>query len=92
MLVISPKVRDVAVGQEHRIVAEAGGAARRPDQRAVGAGLDFLEMAVGPGDAQRGDEMRLALVGVVAPRSCSSRSIRVIAPVKSLVGPAQRAE
>ena len=53
----------VTVGQEHRIVAEAGGAARRPHQRAVDARLDLFEMAVGPGDAQRRDEMRLALVG-----------------------------
>ncbi len=83
----------MSIGQEHRIVAEAGGAARRPHQRSVGARLDFLEMIVGPGDAQRGDEMRLApLRGVVAPRSCSRRSIRVIAAVKSLFGPAQRAE
>ena len=52
----------VSVGQERRIVAEAGGAARRPHQRAVDARLDLLEMTVGPGDAQRRDEMRLALV------------------------------
>ena len=85
-------MRAVPVGQERRIVAEAGGAARRPHQRAVGARLDLLEVTVGPGDAQRGDEMRLALVGVVAPRSCSRRSIRVMAPLKSLPPPAQRAE
>ena len=50
------------VGQERRIIAETGGAARRPDQSSIGAGLDLFEMAVGPGDAQRGYEMRLALV------------------------------
>ena len=53
----------VPVGQERRIVAKAGGAARRPHQGAIDARLDLFEMAVGPGDAQRGDEMRLALVG-----------------------------
>ena len=51
----------VPVGQERRIVTEAGGAARRPHQRAVGARLDLFEMIVRPGDAQRGNEMRLAL-------------------------------
>src|SRR5271170_3500029 len=51
----------VAVGQEYRIVAESLSAARRPDQRAVDLGLEVLDMAVGPGHAQRRDEMRLAL-------------------------------
>src|SRR3954469_7366138 len=53
----------VAIGQEHRIIAEAGGAARRPGQGAVDARLDLFEMIVGPGDAERGYEMRGALVG-----------------------------
>ena len=51
-----------AVGQEHRVVAEPLGAAWRPHQRAVDLGLEFLEMPVRPRDAQRRDEMRLALV------------------------------
>ena len=34
----------------------------------------------------------LRLFGAVAPRSCNSRSIRAIASLKSLFGPAQRAE
>ena len=51
----------VSVGQERRIIAEAGGAARRPYQSSVGARLDLFEMTVGPGDAQRGNEMRAAL-------------------------------
>src|SRR5665213_2171873 len=51
----------VAIGQERRVVAEAGGAARRPYQGAVGAGLDLFEMIVGPRHAQRGHEMRAAL-------------------------------
>ena len=58
---ISPKVRVVAVGQEHRIVPETFVTARRPDQRAVDPGLEILDMAVGPGRAQRRDEMRRAL-------------------------------
>src|SRR5262245_54719896 len=52
----------VAIGKEGRIVAETCGAARRPDQCSVSAGLDLLEVAVRPGYAQRRDEMGLALV------------------------------
>ncbi|MGY4328665.1 hypothetical protein ACVWWG_003082 [Bradyrhizobium sp. LB7.2] len=63
MLSISPKVRLWPIGQKHRVVAEAGGAARRPHQRAVDARLDLFEMIVGPCDAERGNEVRLALVG-----------------------------
>src|SRR5262245_14541109 len=55
----------VAVGQEHRVVAEAQRPARRPDQRAVDAGVELLDVLVGPGDAKRGDEMRGALLGAV---------------------------
>ena len=50
----------MAVGQEHRVVAEAGGSARRPYQRAFDGAFELLEMAVRPGDAERGDELRLA--------------------------------
>src|ERR1700676_5376693 len=53
----------VAFGQENRIIAEAGGSAWRPHQRAVDAALEFLHMPVRPGHAQRAHEMRLALVG-----------------------------
>jgi methylmalonyl-CoA mutase N-terminal domain/subunit len=52
----------MTIGQEHRIVAEAGGAARRPHQRAVDARFDLFEMIVGPGDAKRGNEMSRALL------------------------------
>src|SRR5438128_4867793 len=52
----------VAIRKEGRIVAESGSAARRPDQRSVGPGFDLLDMAVGPGHAQRRDEMRPSLV------------------------------
>ena len=53
----------MSIRQERRIITETGGAARRPYQSSIGAGLDLFEMAIGPGDAQRGDEMGLALVG-----------------------------
>src|SRR5262249_6262136 len=51
-----------SVRHEHRIVAETGRPARGPDQLAVGARLDFLEMAVGPGNTERGHELRTPLV------------------------------
>src|SRR5581483_4424406 len=46
------------------VVAESGGAPRRPNQRAIDPRLDFLEMPVGPGHAKRGDEMRSSLRGL----------------------------
>src|ERR1700733_5531808 len=42
----------ISVRLERRIVAEAGGTARRPNQRAVRARLDLFEMIVGPRHAQ----------------------------------------
>ena len=80
----------VAIRQEHRIVAEALVAARRPHQRAVDPRLELLDMAIRPGDAQGGDEMRAR--GSVLPLARSLSSIVCIAPAKSLDGPAQRAE
>ena len=47
----------LAVRQKQRIVAEALRAARRPDHDAIHGGLELLDVAVGPGDAQRRDEM-----------------------------------
>src|SRR3954470_6789397 len=41
-----------AVGEEHRIVAEPLGTARRPHQRAVDRRLELLDVPVRPGDAQ----------------------------------------
>src|SRR5262245_58253187 len=64
MLLLSAHLAEsarVAVGQEHRVVAEAGGPARRPDQRAVDARLELLQVTVRPDDAERRDEVRLAL-------------------------------
>ena len=44
----------MAVGQEHRVVAEALVAARRPDQRAVDAAGEGLDLAVRRGERQHG--------------------------------------
>src|SRR5262245_48671284 len=54
----------VAIGEEDRIIAEARGPPGWPDQRAVNPRLDLFYVAVRPGDAQRGDEMRAALAGL----------------------------
>src|SRR6201985_541596 len=58
----------MSVRHERRVVAEARSAAWWPHQRAVGACFDFFEMTVGPGNAERGDEMGLALGG----RGCTA--------------------
>ena len=50
-----------AVGQEERIIAEAFVAARRPDDGAVDAAFEVLDMTIGPGKAQRGNKMCAAL-------------------------------
>src|SRR5262249_51232209 len=50
----------IAQGHEHRIVAEAADAARRPNERAVDPALEALDMPVGPGDAQRAGEEGIA--------------------------------
>src|SRR5512143_3950443 len=54
-----------ALGQEDRVVAEAALAARRPDEAPVDMALEALDMAVGPGERERADEMG-APVGVMA--------------------------
>mgnify|MGYP003343829832 CR=1 FL=1 len=46
------------VGQEHRVIAEAIAPTRRPDERAVDAAFKPFDMAVGPGERERADEMR----------------------------------
>ena len=48
----------MAVGQEDRVVAEAGRPARREDQLAVDPALERLDPPVRPGERQRADEMR----------------------------------
>ena len=49
----------VAHGHEHRVVAEAAIASRRPNQRAVDAALEGLGLTVvGPGNGERAGEMR----------------------------------
>ena len=52
-----------AVGAEERIVAKAFIAARRPHRDAVDAALELLNVAIRPGETQRGDEMRTTLIG-----------------------------
>src|SRR5262249_6426669 len=52
-----------AVGQKDRIVPEALIAARGEYQDAVDARLEFLDVAVRPGDAKRRHEMRRAPLG-----------------------------
>src|SRR4029077_19940508 len=53
----------VSIGQKHRIVAEAVLAAWGPDQDAVHGSVEVLHVAIGPGDAERAHELRLALAG-----------------------------
>src|SRR4029450_1021264 len=84
----------VPVGQERRIIAETGAAARRPDQSSIDAGLDLFEMGVGPGGAKGRDEMRLTLVG----RSRATFLQQALDPahrrheILSLAGPARRVD
>src|SRR5262249_57449779 len=63
----------VAAGQEHGIVAETPLAARRPDERAGDLALEFLDVSVGPGEAKRADEMRLALTAL--PRAALAQLV-----------------
>src|SRR5690242_7544144 len=58
-----------AVGLKHRIVAEPTLPTRRPNQDAVDPGLEFLDVAVRPGETQSRDEMRAA-VGVAHRAFC----------------------
>ena len=48
----------LAVGDEDRIIAETVVPARRPDDVTVNLALEKLRLAVGPGQAQHGDEVR----------------------------------
>src|SRR6476620_11233961 len=50
------------VRQKQWIVAEAPLAARRPDDDAVDARFELLRMLIRPSEAQRGDEVRAALL------------------------------
>src|SRR5262249_16645331 len=53
----------VTIGQEHRIIAEATGPARRPDQRARAIPPEPLRMTAGPGKRQRTAEAGAPLAG-----------------------------
>src|SRR5919198_4476651 len=55
----------VPVRQKHRIVAEAVLAARGPDQSALDHSVELLHVAIGPGEAERAHELRLAFAGRV---------------------------
>ena len=52
-----------AIGTKKRIVAEAFVATRWPHCNAVNTALELFDVPVGPGNAQRGDEMRAPLFG-----------------------------
>ena len=74
----------MSIRQERRIITETGGAARRLYQSSIGAGLDLFEMAIGPGDAQRRDEVGLSfgrLVGAALfeqPLDPAHRGIEIL--------------
>ena len=52
----------LAVGHEHRVIAVAQRAARRPGERAMRAAFEDALLAIGPDDAQRAGEIGAALV------------------------------
>src|SRR5262249_43569606 len=84
----------MAVGQEHRIVAESRTAARRPDQRAVDARRELFEMAIGPCDTECRDKMRAALRcrGGAAREQFLFDLLHGVAEVAGLAGPARRVD
>src|SRR5262245_44135273 len=51
----------VAIRQKHRIVPETLIAAGRPDKGAVHGGLEFFKVSVRPGEAERANELSVAL-------------------------------
>ena len=55
------KGQRVAIGQKHGIVSETLVAAWRPDKGAGHRGVEFFKVSVGPGEAERANELRLAL-------------------------------
>ena len=85
----------VAGGDEHRVVAEALVAARRPDQRAVDPAFEALDLAVvGPGErqARRRNARRGPASGPAASTSRQTRSIAAaeVAVAGLVLGPARR--
>src|SRR6185312_7247639 len=72
---------------EHRVIAEALVAARRPHRLPVHTAHEGFRMTVRPAQAQRGDEP-----GARSVASAVSAYTRAMAAAKSFVGPAQRAE
>src|SRR5262245_3105971 len=55
----------VAIRQKHRVVPETLVAAWRPDKGAVHRSVEFFKVSVGPGEAERANELRLALAARV---------------------------
>src|SRR4029450_6740392 len=51
----------VAIRQKHGIVSETLVAAWRPDKSAVHRGVEFFKVSVGPGEAERANELSVAL-------------------------------
>src|SRR3954464_8142345 len=81
-----------SIGKKHRIVAEALTPARRPDERAVHAPLEFLHMAVRPRDGEHGDEMSLAFLRreAIALAQAGLDLLHRLAKVLRLARPARR--
>ena len=81
-----------SVRQEQRIIAETGVAARRPDDVAIDAAFEFLDVPVRPGETQSRDEMRAALIGRYCAAFDQQRLDAIHRKAKVLVrsGPARR--
>src|SRR5262249_43260160 len=57
------KSKHVAIRQKHWVVAETPLTAWRPDEGAVHRGVELFHMPIGPGEAERADELRLTFLG-----------------------------
>ena len=85
---ISPNVMVAAGRHEHRVVAEAALAARRPDQRAVDLALEASRTwPSGQAQRQRADELGARRSGVWPPRAAARARPAPCASAKSLSGP-----
>ena len=88
---ISPNVFAAAARHEHRIIAKALVAARRPDRRAVDPADEGLGVAVRPGEAQCGDEPGAPIRGVahlaVHPRHRGGKILGGPRPARGIARP-----
>src|SRR5262249_34346593 len=57
------KSKHVAIRQKHWVVAETPLTAWRPDEGSVHRGVELFHMPIGPGEAERADELRLTFLG-----------------------------